>query len=769
MAIQWSASSGYMSVGVEMWYTGDPHQGYVEVYAQFWLRSDGYGHNFSAKTNWWGNVGVGSETVSFSSPTGATVYKDMGTSHWRENLLPNQERSIGVGYSLGPIWNGGHPSMQAWLTLPARPAKPPSAPSYCKATLLDDGKSVSVSWPAAKPADATSPIRSYVIERWDAYSDNYSGPWLPRQWHVVSWVNVEGSTAPTFSVIDTKAVYANDRFWYRVYASPIIPTQVRDVSDFIPGPASPQSNGVSTAPEPPAELTAAKNERGQIRITWKTTFAYPQDATVEILDGNKKVGEVRADADGWVHETADLQVPHTYRAILKTDNLESERSAPSNTIQVLQKPGIPAVSGPGTYAAVGAVAFTWAHNSLDETWQEAADIRYATVYTETANGHRAGDSGPWQSVSVTGAVQTKTIDLPAGVIDYQIRTKGQHREYSDWSPVRRTTVTYAPVVALAPDALTLDRSAFDGALVVSHVTGSSTTISTVLCELLSSNLQAIEQIKGSATALGVAPTFSRAPLRFKARLENRTEYVVRVTLTDGYGLTTTVQRRYTVEYPTPPEPIVTASWEEDEGDMLISIASPAVPAGSKQPPTVETRLERSIDGGSTWTIVADKLPPSTMYKDRESLTNGTTKYRVTATSAMPSSSVTVIDALADSQAVWISAGQGFSRSVRLAWSPVTGSQMGLVNREVKYFAGRRLGVELSGTQRQRVVQVSAALLDSSSRERQALEDLAYMPAPFMYRDPLGRVLYGSLSDVQFGREVGGIWSVSAKLTEVNRG
>ena len=128
MAIQWSASSGYMSVGVEMWYTGDPHQGYVEVYAQFWLRSDGYGHNFSAKTNWWGNVGTGSETVSFSSPTGGTVYKDMGTSHWREDLLPNQERSIGVGYSLGPIWNGGHPALQAWLTLPARPAKPPSAP-----------------------------------------------------------------------------------------------------------------------------------------------------------------------------------------------------------------------------------------------------------------------------------------------------------------------------------------------------------------------------------------------------------------------------------------------------------------------------------------------------------------------------------------------------------------------------------------------------------------------------------------------------------------
>ena len=133
---------------------------------------------------------------------------------------------------------------------------------------------------------------------------------------------------------------------------------------------------------------------------------------------------------------------------------------------------------------------------------------------------------------------------------------------------------------------------------------------------------------------------------------------------------------------------------------------------------------------------------------------------------MPSSSVTIVDALADSQAVWLSAGQGFSRLARLAWDPATGESMGLVNREVKHFAGRDLGVEMSGTQRQRVVTVSATLVDASERERRAVEDLAFMPAPFMCRDPLGRVFYGSLSDVQLDREVGGIWRVSAKLTEV---
>lgn len=760
MAIQWSASSGYMSVGIEMWWTGDPASGSVQVHAQFWLRSDGYGHQYTAPTQWWGALGSGSETVSFSSPRGGTVYKDMGTSHWTETLQPNQERSIYAGYSLGPIWNGGHPSVQAWLTLPARPAKPPTAPSYCKATLQQDGKSVSVTWPAATPADSSSPIRSYVIERWDAYADNQSGPWLPREWHVVTWVNVEGSTAATFNVIDDRAVYPNDRFWYRVYASPVIPTRVRDVSDFVPGPASPLSAGVSTRPDPVKELTASKTRDGKINVSWKTTFPYPQDATVEIYDGDDKVGTVRADADGWVHAGADLQVPHTYYAYVKTDALESNRSAPSNTIQVLQKPGIPGVRKPGAYAPVGQVLFAWSHTSIDETWQETAEIRYARVTSEV------GNIPSWTTVSVSGSMQEKTVDLPDGVYTYQIRTKGQFREYSEWSPARRTTVTYAPVVALAPNALTLDKSVFEGAISVSHVKGSSTTISTVVAELLSADLQLIEQIEGDTSVINVSPSFSHAPLVFMARLENKTAYVVRIALTDGFGLTTSVERRYNVEYPTPPQPIVTAAWEENEGDMLVSIASPAIPAGAKTPATVETRLERSIDGGSTWTLVADRLPPSTMYRDRECLTNGVTKYRVTATSAMPSSSVTIIDALADSQAVWLSAGQGFSRVARLAWDPATGASMGLVNREVKHFAGRDLGVEMSGTQRQRVVTISAALVDASERERRAVEDLAFMPAPFMYRDPLGRVFYGSLSDVQLDREVGGIWRVSVKLTEV---
>lgn len=762
MAIQWSASSGYMSVGVEMWYTGDPVSGQVEVHAQFWLRSDGYGHQFTARTDWWGNVGTGSEQVSFSSPTGATVYKDMGTSHWTENLLPNQGRSVGVGYSLGPIWNGGHPSVQAWLDLPARPARPPKAPAWCRARLLADGARVEVTWPKAAPADASSPVRSYVVERWDAYSDSSSGPWNPREWHAVAWINADGNNASEFSVIDSWSLYQDDRFWYRVSASPITPpTWIRAASDFLPGPPSPTSGGVSTRPKPATALRATKDAQGRIRITWRVSFPYPSDATVEIYDGDDKVGAVRADADGWTHDQADPQVPHTYYAYVKTDALESERSAASNTIQVLQKPGVPGIQAPGQYAAAGATTVTWAHNSLDDTWQEAAEIRWRlwNLVETTA----------WTTVTVTGPAQTRVLDLPTGDIEFQVRTKGAYKEYSDWTTARRTLVTNPPVVSLAPEDTTITQSAFAGTIVVTHPTGSAPTTARVEASLLDQAGAVIEQIKGPAPVLGAAPDFTRANLRFRARLENKRAYTVRVAITDGYGLTTTLSRTYTIEYPTPPAPIVTTTWDDAEGHQIVSIASPAVPAGGKTPPAVETRLERSIDGGTTWETVADHLPPSTMLTDREALSAGTTTYRCTATSALPSSITTTVEALADSESIWINAGAGFGRALRLAWDPRTGMSVGLVNREVKYFAGRAAGVEMSGTQRQRVVSVSATLLDASVRERAAVEELAYMPAPFMYRDPMGRKLYGSLSDVSLDREIGGVWKMTARLTEVGRG
>ena len=203
------------------------------------------------------------------------------------------------------------------------------------------------------------------------------------------------------------------------------------------------------------------------------------------------------------------------------------------------------------------------------------------------------------------------------------------------------------------------------------------------------------------------------------------------------------------------------SWDGTPG-ASTSTATPNSPA------TIANTVERSIDGGKTWETVADKLAISSSITDPECLSNGTTLYRVTAISDLPSSSSTTIELTTSSDAIWLSGGQGFALAVPLAWNPKTAVSSGLANRKVHRFAGRRLPVEMSGVQRVRSVSLSATLLDERIDLLDRLEDLSYRPAPFLYRDPLGRRIYTSLSGLQMDRAVGGTWSVSASLEEVDR-
>lgn len=203
------------------------------------------------------------------------------------------------------------------------------------------------------------------------------------------------------------------------------------------------------------------------------------------------------------------------------------------------------------------------------------------------------------------------------------------------------------------------------------------------------------------------------------------------------------------------------SWDGTPG-ASTSTATPNSPAA------IANTVERSIDGGKTWETVAEQLAISSSITDPECLSNGTTLYRVTAISDLPSSSSTTVELTTSSDAIWLSGGQGFTLAVPLAWNPKTAVSSGLANRKVHRFAGRRLPVEMSGVQRVRSVSLSATLLDERIDLLDRLEALSYATAPFLYRDPLGRRIYTSLSGLQMDRALGGTWSVSASLEEVDR-
>ena len=88
------------------------------------------------------------------------------------------------------------------------------------------------------------------------------------------------------------------------------------------------------------------------------------------------------------------------------------------------------------------------------------------------------------------------------------------------------------------------------------------------------------------------------------------------------------------------------------------------------------------------------------------------------------------------------------------------------------FSIRSLPVETSSVRAPRTVDVSAALLadtDTTGSTRTDLEALFDLPGPHLYRDPLGRVMYGTLSPLLWSRDPGGYGGLSFSITRSDRG
>lgn len=180
-------------------------------------------------------------------------------------------------------------------------------------------------------------------------------------------------------------------------------------------------------------------------------------------------------------------------------------------------------------------------------------------------------------------------------------------------------------------------------------------------------------------------------------------------------------------------------------------------------------VERSPDG-VVWEMVEPRLDDDSVIRDGEGVTRGSTWYRVTAYSALPSVSSTIVEVIAGSDALWLSGDVGFSRAERLPYNPAVSISQGR-SRTVKRYMGRTLGVPYSGGQLSRVVDISGMLADDDPEVAQvdALGELTQTIEPvFLYRDPDGRRIYGTVSDVRMDRTGVGYWKYAIQLEETSR-
>ena len=731
----WSGSSGYLMVGIDIYQYGDPNSGSVELEIIYRVKADGYGHRFNSTLHRWGEVS-GDVGFSFSSGRGGYDEKEIIRERRTYRTEYGSGRHVEFSASVGPIWNGGAPQITRGWDIPAKSWGIPPSPTNVTAASRSDG-TVLVTWDMA--TDPNAPADWIGVERWDAASMQYR--------------RLANLPASARSWVDQN-VPANNMCRWRIHSWRNDGAE-NGWGENKPGSANsaPPGNLYST-PGAPRDVQAAKITGGSIRVSWTKTTPYYDQWGVEIWDGETKVGTAPAGATSWTHSSFDPAITHRYRVRqLGPGGIVSPYSETSNSVYVLSVPGTPGGLKPqGSVIPVGEGVLEWIHATQDTTAQTKAQVRL-----------RLRGERDWSTYTVTGDAQQYSLAaFGEGSYEWQVRTWGMYKPAeeagaSPWSAVSSFLISSRPVVGILTPQTTLDTSALSVSWSYSQQGDSKQVLARVrVTDATENRVVADETIQGAASSYTVPE-----------RAANGHEYIVVVSAMSDEGLSSTeATRRVKVRYAPPEAPNISAQWDDSTGVVSIGITNPP-PTPGKTVEAVSNQVDRSQDDGQTWETIAENLPIDVTIQDHEAPSAGTIFYRVTASSATPSSESTTAAITAVSRQVWISGGPGYRTCVGLRYEPEVTVTPSLLHREVKHFAGRARGVEVTGTAVKRSISVSAVLTDSEyATHVQKLEQLAVLPAPFLYRDPLGRRIYCSLSSISAPRSVGGMWKISLELEEV---
>jgi hypothetical protein len=726
---KWSPSSGYLFVGVNVSQspaTVTANTKTVTLTARYFVSSDGYGHNFSSTLHATGAISA-DIPFSFSSPYNGSVTREIGSRSI--TVAVNGTKSYTFNASVGPIWNGGNPTVSYTHTVqvtgatsggggvtPATPIQGPSGPTNVKAVLIK-GRPY-VTW--VNNDTSVKPVLAVGIERQG--TDGKLVRVATLQGKPTSWTD--------------NAAARNERYTYYVHTWNTV-----GVSDRIPA-ADPLYMPIDA----PTGVNVKYSRDGGVYLTWVNRLGYEPVVLVKQGDTETEYGA----GTKFVTLPAPTGEMSWGVALASPGKAQVSPYTQSNTLPPLQPPAAPTIVGPKETVAPTNIPLAWQHNSRDTSEQEKAEVRYRVI---------GGTS--WETVSV-GATQTTTLPLLAvGRWEWQVRTwglfkPGEEPGASAWSNVANINVDTPPSVLLGFAVL--------GAPIVKtsrlnltwrFITTSGATQVAAEGKLYDTNGNLVET-QTSETA--------DAKLQFATPLPNGSRWRVALRAKSSAGLWSNVaEAAFQVEYATPLAPVAAGKWDETNGCVNLTISNPQ-PTNADNVAAVTNTVWCSRDGGNTWEVLAALVPLDTTYTDYTALSNGDTLYRVEAISDLPSSAHTDYVVSADSQAIWVS--DGASPGVAFPWEPKHTLKAGLVNRKVQRFAGRDKGVLFAGREYERSISVTADVRDEEYQSLIDLEKLALTPQVMLYRDPMGRRMWVSLGEISLPRDVNGAWNISFDVTEV---
>lgn len=731
MAVTWGAyqvsGSGQKTrLGIDLWYEGDPNSGSVTVQSR-WYREAVYAIGDSSCTlNRAGDLG--SSSVEFSwTTTGAAEIPGSAQSS-SVSTAYGSVTTVAVNGSITGVYNGLVPTHSRSIDIPARAyllPKPPASPAVTR----NSDTSHTVTWVGDYTSGSgAQPWSNVYVERWDNITGSY---YLVA---TLSW------SATSYTDTSTSA---NREYRYRLRSKNSTGYSTYVYTDYI-----------STTPAAHTNLTWTK-QGADIVLAWTKNAS--MDVTTEVqesADGGTWTAVAAAvSGNTWTHVAPSPSVTHQYR-VRPNNGIVGEWTT-STVIQLLAAPLAPTGLTPDGATVDGltdAVTLAWQHNAVDGTAQTAYELKYQI------NGGTVVNPGKVTSTSSEKTLAAGTLGHGTAT-NWQVRTWGSHADPSPWSDVAyvysggRPSVTInSPGEIVASSALTIAWTYYDP---------ESTAQAGAVVQLL----DATDAPLHAASVTGAVASYA-----VPVPLANLTNYSVTVTVTDGSGLTGTATHDFSTDFTPPPEPLVTLAWDPDAGtvDVTIDNSGAIVPPGSVEP--VFNRLFRSVNG-APWELVADNLPLDTTVTDWTPVTKGSNTYRVETVSVTPTSAFTVTEPLVVSSPwLFVNGGAAFATVARLKGGPSVKLSAGR-EKVLHQFVGRRSPLEFVGEARPRSFQISGNVDGhghTSMGSWEAWEAIADLPAPLMYRDPMGRRVNVSIGEVGVVHEAPSKYAkVSATVTEVD--
>lgn len=124
------------------------------------------------------------------------------------------------------------------------------------------------------------------------------------------------------------------------------------------------------------------------------------------------------------------------------ETLISDWSSPSDWISPAHAPDKPTLTAPGSNSVAdinSPILFAWRHNPIDGSPQITAELRYSN------------DGETWATVTVGAAescaLEDNDFDLNS-TVQWQVRTKGAYKDFSEWSGISSFIVRSKPVVII---------------------------------------------------------------------------------------------------------------------------------------------------------------------------------------------------------------------------------------------------------------------------------------------------------------------------------